>query len=345
MLSISGYTIVECINEGSKNIIYRAIRNDNNTPIIIKRPVSEYPDLSVISMLKHEYEINNIINSNKIVKIYGMELVNNIPILFEEDFGGTSLQKILKNRNLKIVEFLNIANKITEALNNIHECNIVHNDINPSNIIVNLETNTVKITGFGLAAMFSKQSQCVLDNSFGGTLSYISPEQTGRMKCSIDYRSDLYSLGVSFYEMLTGILPFQASDEIGLIHSHLAIIPEAPNKLNALIPRILSDIIMKLMEKNTENRYQSAPGLKHDLEKCVSSLQANGDIDYFILAQDDISERFKITDELYGRDNEIEVLLSAFNRISKGRKEIVVVKGHSGVGKSALINEINSLDF
>ncbi|PRR82076.1 diguanylate cyclase domain-containing protein [Clostridium vincentii] len=343
MLNIWGYKIVECINEGKNNVIYRAIRNSDNIPIIIKKPVSDYPNLSVISTLKHEYEINNIINSNKIVKIYGRELINNIPILFEEDFGGNSLEKILKSRNFNIIEFLNIANKTTDALKDIHKCNMVHNDINPSNIIVDLEINTVKITGFALSSMFSKQNQCVVDNSFGGTLSYISPEQTGRMNCPTDYRSDLYSLGVSFYEIITGVLPFVASDKIGLIHSHLAIRPEPPNELNKLIPRVLSDIIMKLMKKNTEDRYQSAYGLKHDLERCFNSVKSDGSIEYFKLAQEDISERFKITDELYGRDNEIEVLLSVFDRASKGEKEIVVVKGHSGVGKSALINEINGL--
>ena len=346
MFAVTGYKIIECIYKGNKDIVYKAIRSVDDTPVILKMPLSQHPNLSNIVMLKHEYEIQSKIQSKTVVKIYGIEQINNIPVIIMEDFGGTSLQNVINIKKLTINEFLKLANNITEALNNIHKFNIVHNDINPMNIIVNMETATVKITDFGLAAMFSKKSQCVENNnSLGGTPNYISPEQTGRLNKPVDFRSDLYSLGVTFYQMLTSLLPFQATDGLGLIHSHLAIKPEPLYEVCEGIPRVLSDIVMKLMEKMAENRYQSALGLKCDLQKCSDSLQSKKIIEYFSLAKDDFSDRFDISKELYGRDKEIEDLKATFDRISKGEKEIMIIKGHSGIGKSALINEINKPIF
>ena len=202
--------------------------------------------------------------------------------------------------------------------------------------------------------MLPKENQSLVNlNVIEGTLAYISPEQTGRMNRGIDFRSDFYSLGVTFYELLTGELPFKSDDAMELLHCHLAKQPPAikphPNPLlnkergqeEREIPEVLSDIVMKLMAKNAEDRYQSASGLKHDLKICLKQLQDTGDIKYFKIAQRDIFDRFLIPEKLYGREQEVQELLAAFERVSNGNRELMLVAGLSGIGKTAVVNEVH----
>lgn len=342
MYQISGYKITKKIYEGNKNVIYRAYHKSKNKDFIIKMPNSEHPDLSVIAMLKHEYEINNMINSDKVAKIYDIEYANNIPMLIMEDFGGISLSEYIYQNELDVEQFLILAKKIAEALYEIHKCNIVHNDINPKNIIINVEKQKVKIIDLGISSVLSKENREIDDNQhIMGTIYYISPEQTGRMNCPIDFRSDFYSLGVTYYEMLLRKLPFEAEDELGMIHCHLARKPISPSEINKDIPEVVSNIIMKLMEKMIENRYQTLKGLIFDLQKCLNYFYLEDKFQNFELGTNDFSGRFQIPQKMYGRKEEFEILLKSFENICYGEKEVVLVSGYPGVGKTVLVNEIH----
>ena len=344
MFHIPCYNVITKIYEGKKTTIYSGIRINDGIPVLLKLLYAEYPDLYDVARLKKEYELNQKIHSNNVVKIYSIENYEKTPVLILEDFGGKSLQEILNIcEKFNLMDFLKIAINLSQALLDINNSNIIHKAINPNNIIINMENGIVKITDFGSASLCSKEINTIdrmteLEN----TLDYISPEQTGRMNRTIDYRTDFYSLGVLFYKMLTGFLPFQAKDKLGIIHCHLAVQPISPHEVDAKIPEVISDIVMKLMEKMAENRYQSALGLEFDLRKCMDEFESNGSIAHFKIGQRDISDVFEIPNKLYGREQEIKALKSAFQRISRNSKEAIMVTGYSGVGKSQLVTKIRS---
>ncbi len=261
-----------------------------------------------------------------------------------EDCGGVSLDKISKDMDLS--SFLKIAIRIAEALEEIHKINIIHKDIKPSNIIVNPQSGEVKLIDFGVASRLSRENSFLQSpEHLEGTLRYMSPEQTGRINRFVDYRSDLYSLGATFYEILTGEPPFASLDSMELIHHHIAKIPVSPREKNKSrnIPIELSEIVMKLLAKNAEDRYQSSFGLKKDLEICAAKLDGDDisrDLLEFVPGKYDISDKFQIPQKLYGREKEIEKLLNSFEKVSFGQQEILFISGYSGMGKSSLVNEI-----
>ncbi|MEH1932333.1 MAG: AAA family ATPase [Nostoc sp.] len=342
MIALPGFQIVTLLKAGVKAVIYRGIKLKDQCPVIIKGLRPEQCTPNNIEQLKHEYAIAQRLNTAAALKAYALEMHQGIPYLIMEDFGARSLDQFL-DQFQQPVPFLKIAIEITSKLAQIHTYNIVHKDIKPQNILVNLETNQVKIADFGIAAFIPYQQQIVSSSSrIEGSLPYLSPEQTGRMNRGIDHRSDLYSLGVTFYEMLTGQLPFQGKDALEWVHCHIAKSPLSPKKLKSDIPQMLCDIIMKLLSKVAEQRYQSALGLQFDLEQCLKQLQTTAQIQSFILGQQDISERFQIPQKLYGREQEIAKLLQAFERVvSQGKPELVLVSGYAGVGKSSIVKEIH----
>jgi len=344
MVHIPCYNVVQKIYEGKKTIIYSGVRLNDGIPVLLKLLYAEYPNLYDVARLKKEYELNQRIHSNNVVKIYSIEHYEKTPVLILEDFGGESLQKILNiSKKFNLIDFFKIAIKLSQALLDIYNSNIIHKAINPNNIIINMENGIIKLTNFGSASLFSKEINTIdTMMELETTLDYISPEQTGRMNRAIDYRTDFYSLGVLFYKMLTGFLPFNAKDKLGIIHCHLAVQPISPYEIDAAIPKVISDIVMKLMEKMADNRYQSALGLKWDLQKCMDALETAGLIANFKIGQRDISDVFEIPDKLYGRDQEITALKSAFQRINGNTKEAIMVTGYSGIGKSQLVNTIRS---
>ncbi|HHB92315.1 MAG TPA: GAF domain-containing protein [Thioploca sp.] len=343
MFTLANYQIKEQIYESINSIVYRGIRNKDNKPVILKMLKQDYPTASELTRYQKEYEIIYNLDSEGVIKVYGIEKYQNILVIILEDFDGTSLKKIIANKLLTIKEFLYIAIQIADGLANIHTNNIIHKDINPSNIIINTDTKNLKIIDFGIASRLPRENP-ILKNpeQLEGTLAYLSPEQTGRINRSMDYRTDLYSLGVTFYELLTGQLPFKYTDAMELVHCHIAKIPVPVNEINPEIPQVISDIVMKLLAKNAEDRYQSAFGIKADLEK-ILSLESIENIQGlpFELAQHDFSSKFEIPQKLYGREHEVNILLQSFERVSNSNKEIVLVAGYSGVGKTALVHEVH----
>jgi serine/threonine protein kinase len=259
-----------------------------------------------------------------------------------EDFGGESLTKLLPAQSLEIATFMRLAIRLATVVNDIHHQNVIHKDINPSNIIWNPNTHQIKIIDFGISSVLSREHQTIRNiNSLEGTLTYMSPEQTGRINRAMDYRTDFYSLGATFYQMVTQHPPFDADDAIELVHCHIAKTPQSPHELNPNIPAVISKIILKLLAKTAEERYQSALGLKADLQKCLTQFESTGDIADFELGQFDISDKFQIPQKLYGRENETETYLNTFERVStKGEAEMILIAGYSGIGKSALVQEI-----
>ncbi|NEP81899.1 MAG: serine/threonine-protein kinase PknK [Okeania sp. SIO3B3] len=355
MVIISGYTDLIQIHESVNSLVYRARRVVDTVTdtlhegqsVILKFLNREYPSTEEIRRYKQEYRLTSQLESPSIIKAYSLEEWHRSYVIILEDFGGISLKQWLQERQeLSVEEFLFLAIAMTESLGEIHKLHIIHKDINPSNIIFNPETKELKIIDFGIATQLSRENPTLKNpNLLEGTLAYMSPEQTGRMNRGLDYRTDFYSLGVTFYQMLSGKLPFESSDTLELVHCHLAKNPPAiirKEKLNKIeIPQIIADIVMKLMAKNAEYRYQSADGLKADLEECRRQLKETGSINYFTLGQQDISERFQIPQKLYGREEEISTLLTAFERVAEtGEVELMMVTGYSGIGKSSLVQEL-----
>jgi predicted ATPase/signal transduction histidine kinase/DNA-binding NarL/FixJ family response regulator/tRNA A-37 threonylcarbamoyl transferase component Bud32 len=342
MLTLPGYKLIQEIHSGINTVIYRGQRELDNQQVIIKFLKSEYPTLSECARLKHEYEINNFLDSAGVVQAYSLENYQNHLAIIFEDFGGESLKNYISCRKLKILEFLKIATILANTLAYVHQNNIIHKDIKPSNIIINPETEIVKITDFAIASRLSKENHKISTaDLLEGTLAYMSPEQTGRMNRSIDYRTDFYSLGITFYELLTGNLPFSATEPMELVHCHIAKTPAPPQQINPEVPAAVSEIVMKLLAKTAEERYQSALGLKADLVICLTQLETSSQISNFIPGQRDLSGQLLIPQKLYGREAEVTTLLDTFEQVSEGNVEMVLVAGYSGIGKSALVQEIH----
>ncbi|MEG4010033.1 AAA family ATPase [Microcoleus sp. Pol11C1] len=352
---ILNYQIIETVYSGSRTLVYRAIRTSDQLPVVIKLLKNDYPTFSELVQFRNQYTIANNLNSPLIVQTYSLEPYQNGYALVMEDFGGISLKDwAQKGKNtLSLREFLEIAISLCNTLDILYRHRIIHKDIKPSNILINPETKQVKLIDFSIASLLPRETQTLINpNVLEGTLAYISPEQTGRMNRGIDYRTDFYSLGVTFYELLTGELPFQSNNPMELVHCHIAKVAPLVHEINPQISPLLSKIVSKLMAKNLEERYQSALGVKFDLEKCFTQLQENGQIEYLEIAQKDVSDRFIIPDKLYGRETEVSTLLQAFERIAnpseyplaKGGNrgvEMMLVAGFSGIGKTAVVKEVH----
>jgi serine/threonine protein kinase len=308
MMTIPNYKILNQISESANSRVYRGLRNEDNQPVILKVLKEDAP--ANLDHYQQEYEFTRSLNLAGVIKTYSLEKYQNTPVIIFEDFGGESLKQwmtILPKWG--VLEWLPIFIQAADILGQIHAADVIHKNINPSNIIWNKETGELKFIDFGISTILPREIPTFKNlEKLEGTLAYISPEQTGRMNRGIDYRTDFYALGVTFYELLTHHLPFEdAEDATALVHRHLAKRPTPPHLLNPEIPEVISDIIIKLLEKPVEARYQSAWGLKADLEKCQARL-AQGQLDAFTLGQQDISDKFQLPQKLYGRDSDIETL-------------------------------------
>src|SRR4028119_789101 len=294
MLSIAGVAAQTLLYESANSLVYRAIRKADNQRIILKLLKESYPTPQELVRYRTEYRITQELKEAGVVRVYDLQKYHNSLVMFVEDFGGESLKIWMQQRSFTLEEFLLLAIATTETLGQIHSANIIHKDINPSNIVFNPATGQLKIIDFGISTQLTREMPTLKNpNVLEGTFAYISPEQTGRMNRSIDYRTDFYSLGVTFYELLTGKLPFETDDALELVHCLIARQPIPAHEIAPRIPLIISQIVSKLMAKNAENRYQTALGLKQDLAECLHQLQTTGNISDFSLGDQDISAYFR----------------------------------------------------
>ena len=341
----SGVSRLTVLSEDGERVLCRGWRDHvdgDRTAVLAVLSALEHPTPAFVGRLAHEYGLKDELDGRTAARPLALVREHGRTVLLLEDPAGEPLNRLL-GRPMEMGSFLRFATGISAALCQVHERGLVHKDINPTNILVNRMTGEVKLTGFGIASRLPRERQSPEPPELvAGTLAYMAPEQTGRMNRSIDSRSDLYSLGVTLYEMLTGALPFMASDPLEWIHCHIARQPVPPVERLKDLPVAVSAIVSKLLAKTAEERYQTAAGLERDLRRCLAAWETQHRIDAFPLGQQDTSDRLLIPDKLYGREREIETLLAAFDRVvTSGRPELVLVSGYSGIGKSAVVNELH----
>jgi len=340
--SLPGYQLIAPIHEGTKTVIYQGRYELDGTPVIIKTLKAEYPTLEEIARLRHEYQILHSLNIPGIIKPIELKPYEHGLALILEDFGGQPLKQYINSQKTNLINFLQIASQLAQILGELHQNQIIHKDIKPQNILIKPETRQIKLIDFSIATRLEKENPTISNpNYIEGTLAYMSPEQTGRMNRSIDYRTDFYSLGITFYEMLAGQLPFNSNDPMELVHCHIAKQPTSLNQLNPEIPKAVVDIVMKLLAKTAEDRYQSARGLLADLEECLKQLEESGQIKDFTAGKLDRFGQFLIPQKLYGRETEVATLMAAFERVAVGSTEMMLVSGYSGIGKTCVVQEVH----
>ncbi|HTO60205.1 MAG TPA: AAA family ATPase [Bradyrhizobium sp.] len=310
--------------------------------VLIVAPLAEHPTSSSLDRLAHENGLKDALDESWAVLPLDLIHEGGRAMLVLKDPGGESLQGML-DAPMEIGCFLRLAISIATALGKVHQCGLIHKDIKPGNILMNREDREVRLTGFGIASRLPRERQAPAPpETIAGTLAYMAPEQTGRMNRSIDARSDLYALGVTYYEMLTATLPFTATDPMELVHCHLARRAMPPDSRVAGIPAPVSAVVMRLLAKAPEDRYQTAAGVEADLRRCLSEWEAAGNIEPFSLGSWDIPDVLRIPEKLYGREQEIQALDDAFTRmVSRGTPELVLISGYSGIGKSSVVNELH----
>jgi len=315
------------------------IEVDTENQKIFKKLKQEYPSEAEIQRLRNEYDILRGKTLDGVRQVARYDKENQQYELILEYIKGDNLDNFFRKETLNLVEKIQLFIQLVQIIGRVHQAGIIHKDLNPSNILIT-EAQKIYVIDFGISSKFTLRNPHLGNpETLEGTLAYISPEQTGRMNRSIDYRTDFYALGVIFYQLLTQKLPFEASEPMALVYAHLAEIPQSPTKICPEIPSIISQIVLKLMAKNPEDRYQSASGIVNDFEKCLSYLQENQAIPEFQLSKEDFSGKLQIPEKLYGREQEHQTILTAFQRILNGKVELTMVAGYSGTGKSALVSE------
>ncbi|SMF60059.1 protein kinase domain-containing protein [Pseudobacteriovorax antillogorgiicola] len=342
MLKIEGFQFFEKIYEGSQSIVYRG-HSDQGLPVVCKTPLLEYPSAEEIKSFEREFQVVMSLDHEGVIKPLDRVTFSNSIGIIMPDLGGSTLAKKISTKTLKLEDKISIVRQVTDALNHIHGRGIIHKDINPSNILV---SNDLKATiiDFGISSQLASEKVEYSEvRDIEGTLHYLSPEQTGRMNRSVDLRSDLYSLGITMYEMFSGEKPFLGENLIELIHCHIAKSAIPLIQRNQDIPEPVSAIVEKLMNKDADDRYQTACGLLADLARLQEQLSAKKKLTAFELGQDDSKYRFEIPPKLYGREEEIEAVTLALDKAFQGASELLLVSGYSGSGKSALINETHRM--
>src|SRR5882757_2135718 len=336
--------VLEAVRKGPDFTLYRGRQHGNPSPVLAIELSAEQPSPQSLRRLEHEYSLAADLDPAWAARPLALTHYEGQTVLIVQDPGGEPLDQLLERNNgqpLDLTRFLRIAIGLAKALGQAHREGLIHKDIKPANVLVDNDDN-VWLTGFGIASQLPRERQApVPPEIIAGTLAYMAPEQTGRMNRSTDARCDLYSLGVTLYEMFTGALPFAAADPLEWIHCQIACRPIPPVD-RAEVPKPLSAITMKLLAKNAEERYQTASGLETDLRRCLEEWQSHRCIEPFPLGTHDSSDQLLIPEKLYGRESEIDALLAAFERVvAQGTPELVLVSGYPGVGKSSVVNELH----
>jgi histidine kinase len=343
---IAGYTLKTQLYSSARTLVYRGSRDHDGLPVILKLLNEASPGFEDVTRFQREYEIGRRVSEAGAVRVLALEPVLNSWAIVMEDSGARALRLLMEERRLRLDEVLRFGAGIAAALAAIHRQNVIHKDVNPANIIVEPVRETVRLIDFGLATQLSREAPSFLNPQLlEGTLRYISPEQTGRMNRAIDHRADLYSLGVTLYEMLTGKVPFAATDAMEFVHQHIAQQPVPPHGVDPSIPLPLSEIVLKLLSKRAEDRYQSALGVQKDLEFLLGAGLSReravpAGLADFIPGQNDVFNRFQLPQKLYGREAQLEALTRVLERAARHRAELALVAGESGMGKSVLVHEL-----
>ena len=337
---LPGFTLLEPLHESTEAALRRAIRDADGAEVSIRISVGASPRR--LAALLHELSILRDLDVAGVPKARSLEKFSDRLALVTDRVEGEPLSELLARGPLELRDALRIGAELARITGRIHDSGIIHKDIKPEHIYVLSGEHRLSLVGFHIATRLSQETQRVVSpEALEGTLAYMSPEQTGRMNRSIDRRTDLYSIGVTLYEMLTGAPPFGPLEPMELVHAHIARAPASPHERAAVIPEAVSRVVMKLLSKNAEDRYQSAGGLARDLERCASELEETGGVRVFPLGAHDVPDTLRIPEKLYGRGAEERALIAAFERVATGGAELLIVSGYSGIGKSALVNEIH----
>ncbi|MFN7240592.1 MAG: protein kinase domain-containing protein, partial [Chitinophagales bacterium] len=344
MRKISGYKDLQIDIINGNHRFYNALRVTDHRPVRLKVFESnDFHSPEIISLRREFSILNKLAHTGLISALDFVEFQGGVALVMDK-FDGVTLHEYMDNQIVPIKKFLTIAIHLSEVLGYLQSLNIIHKDIKPENILINAKTLEIRIIDFSISSLINQEDiEIAGTHMLEGSLPYISPEQTGRMNRSLDYRSDLYSLGVTFYQMLCGKLPFESSDALSLVHAHLALKPLSPEKIVPDIPRTVSKIVMKLLEKSPENRYQSSAGLMADLQVCLTHLEKENTIPDFEIAKKDFSNKLHISQKIYGREKELAIIQASIDMTLQGSSATLFVSGLPGIGKSVLVNEITPL--
>jgi PAS domain S-box-containing protein len=336
--------VFEVLRKDEEFILYRGRSGDDAAQVLVASPAVEYPAPESLKLLEHACSLREELDARWAARPIAMARHWDRTVLVMEDPGGVALDRLL-GQPLNVAFSLRLAISLSSAIGHMHQRGIIHKDIKPAHVLVDSDTGQCWLRGFGIASRLPRERQAPESPEFiAGTLAYMAPEQTGRMNRSIDSRSDLYALGVTLYEMLTGSLPFTASDPMEWVHCHVARQPVSPSERLNNVPASVSGIVMKLLAKTAEERYQTAAGAESDLQRCLVEWETQRRIDDFPLGEHDTPDRLFIPEKLYGRAREIDTLLASFDRVvASGRPELVLVSGYSGIGKSSIVNELHKV--
>jgi predicted ATPase/class 3 adenylate cyclase len=343
--AIPGFAVTEKVCDSFPHVVYRATRETDGETVVLKTLAADYPKKEDLASLQREYRITRNLDVDGVIRVHDLVAHGQGNLALVMEGFGISLRAYLDlfpNRILPADQFFPLALRMVDVCGRIHDRRIIHKNLEPSNILIRPVDGEIRLIDFGSSSELSREHQdsAALAKWIEGALPYISPEQTGRINRDIDYRSDFYTLGVTFYEMLTGRLPFQANDPLEWIHATISRQPEPPDRINPQVPKALSAVVMKLLAKNAEDRYQSSYGLETDLKECAALWRSGSSETTFPLARADVSRRFQIPQKLYGREHELARLEAHFENAAHGAVEFCLVSGYSGIGKTALVREL-----
>jgi predicted ATPase/class 3 adenylate cyclase len=338
--ALGGYELQGLLHVGQKALVYRARKAGASGTVIVKTQRSDHPTGGALRRLRSEYDLLRDLKTPTVVQVLDFVTDGNRTVLVLEDVGGTSLRRVLDAGSLPIAELCAVGIALADALAAVHAAGVMHKDVNPSNVILLPAGGGVRLIDFDIASRAPRETRHASPpRALEGTLAYLAPEQSGRVNHTVDARADLYALGVTLFEMATGRLPFEATDPLQLVHAHIARRPVDPASLRTDLPAPVAGLILRLLEKRPEARYQSARGVAADLREVERRL-TEGETLAFEIGQSDHPTRFQLPERLYGRETEIALLLSSFARAAEGRAELVLVAGDPGAGKSRLIDEV-----